>query len=193
MPPPPFGKRVSDRLREYRRANPTATADAFYAMLEEIAEDELKLLSLLERPRFSKREAQSVLFDALAEACGLVPLEMTKPEQRVCAVASAEIRQASPDVTPFEIKRRARLYRAKHRDWALTPKSLCLHWSSLGEGGDRTNSAKRDIYQEPVGWRETAKRLYPDAKDWISPHDFDVVPWSEIRAMLGPKILQAMQ
>jgi hypothetical protein len=182
---PAFGPRVAARLREWKRANPTTSADQFYAKLEEVANDELKMLSLLERPRFSKREAQSVLFEALAEACGLVPVEMTKPEQRVCAVASAEIRQASPDVTPFEIKRRARLYRTRHRDWPLTPKALCLHWSSLGEG-DRTLTAKRDVYTEPVGWREVAARLFPGA-------DFSDREWADIRVTFGAQILGAMQ
>jgi hypothetical protein len=173
-------------LREWKRANPATSADQFYAKLEEVANDELKMLSLLERPRFSKKEAMGVLFDALAECTGKVTAQMTGPERRECGVMLQEIRLVSPDVTPFEIKRRARLYRTKWPTWPLTISSLCKRWSELGEGGDRTLSAKRDIYTEPVGWREVAARLFPNA-------DFSDREWADIRVTFGAQILGAMQ
>jgi len=189
---PTFGRRLAQELREYRRSHPNIQPEEFWAKLEELADYNLKLLSLAERPRFSKKETLGVLFDALAEATGKVTISMTKPEKQATAVALAQIRQASPDVTPFEIKRRARLYRQKWRDWQLTPNALCSHWSELGDGG-RTASAKTDIYIEPPGWRAVAKELFPDAAEWGNPHDFDTIPWLDVSIYLRPKILAALQ
>jgi len=183
---PTFGKLLAQELRQFRRNNPDLPPEKFWEKLAELADQNLKMLSLLERPRFSKKEAMGVLFDALAECTGKVTAQMTGPERRECGVMLQEIRLVSPDVTPFEIKRRARLYRTKWPTWPLTISSLCKRWSELGEGGDRTLSAKRDIYTEPVGWRETAARLFPNA-------DFSDREWADIRVTFGAQILAQMQ
>lgn len=189
---PTAGIRIATLLRELRAKHPQCSADEFWMThAAELIEHELKCIAPAEHPRFSKKEIQTELFNALAVACGRNPLEMTKPEQRVCAIALAEIRAASHGVEPDEIKCRVRVYKNIHRDWPVTPKAIALHWSSLGSG-DRTLSAKRDIYIEPPNWREAAKKLYPAALEWISPTDFDTVPWAEIRVILGPDILRAM-
>lgn len=78
---------------------------------------------------------RDLLFDALAEACGSVLTEMTKRAKSACGVALAEIRAASPDVTPDEIRRRAANYRAQFKGAALTPSALANHWGSMGSPG----------------------------------------------------------
>lgn len=69
------------------------------------------------------------LFDGLAEATGSQPSELVGRAAKACGVAIAEIKKATPDVTPSEIKRRAYNYVTHYKDAALTPLALAKHWS----------------------------------------------------------------
>jgi len=82
-----------------------------------------------------KPRPRNELCDALASACGCDPLQMTSSAARTCAVKAAEIKKASPDVTPDEMNRRAQCYRSKYREAALTPAALCGHWAEFGSNG----------------------------------------------------------
>lgn len=90
-----------------------------------------------------KPRPRNELSDALAIACGSDPLQMTSSAARTCAVKAAEIRKASPDVTPDEMKRRAQCYLSKYRDASLTPPALCAHWAEFGSNGFHLESQHR--------------------------------------------------
>lgn len=194
---PLFGAQLREALRKFRLSHPAEWQADQTGCFDRIAAEVLRqhiadTYPIDRNPRLTKKEMQGVLFDALAEATGKVTADMTASERRATGVALAQIRQASPDVTPFEIKRRARLYRQKWREWALTPNSLCGRWSELGDG-QRTLTAKVDPYIEPPNWRSAAKKIFPDALDWGNPHDFDTIPWLEVSVLIRPKILAAIE
>lgn len=68
------------------------------------------------------------LFDALALATNEDPSQLTPTAGRAIGVALAEIRKASPDVTPEEIHRRAEHYRQHMPQTTLTANALKAHW-----------------------------------------------------------------
>lgn len=82
--------------------------------------------------------ARNPLHDALAEAEGSNPAELTKTRARTIGVALAEIQKASPDVTPDEIARRARAYpQVMPPGTKLTAPALASHWARCGSGSGR--------------------------------------------------------
>jgi hypothetical protein len=74
--------------------------------------------------------ARDALFDALATATDRDPTGMTRREQRACGTALADIRRATPTLTPAELQRRAAHYRAHFPQAALTPSALANQWSA---------------------------------------------------------------
>jgi hypothetical protein len=80
-------------------------------------------------------------FDALAEVCGLNPSAVTGSEGGRIAKALADIREASPDVTPEEIRQRAANYRKVMPPGSLmTPTALSSNWTICGGAGVRKHS-----------------------------------------------------
>jgi hypothetical protein len=80
------------------------------------------------------------LFDALARAEGSAPEQLTRSAARAVGVALAEIRKVCEGLTPEEIGRRARNYRAQMPDVTLTAHALAKHWARCdrapaGRGG----------------------------------------------------------
>lgn len=70
------------------------------------------------------------LFDALAlHAEGSAAASLTKSAKRTVAVALAEIRTASPEVTAAEIQHRAENYRQHFTGAACTAPALAKHWA----------------------------------------------------------------
>lgn len=78
------------------------------------------------------------LLDALVSVDGSDPLQSTGPAFKSAAVALKAIKAVSPDVTPEEIKRRAKNYRVNYKDWSLTANSIAKYWG----GCDRVNTVK---------------------------------------------------
>lgn len=70
-------------------------------------------------------------FEALAEACGIDWHELTRTSRGQLNAALKDIRTACPDVTPDEIRARARVWPRKFPDATLTPTALAKHWPSL--------------------------------------------------------------
>jgi hypothetical protein len=87
-----------------------------------------------ERVNEAKAEdvADAPVFRALVEACGARIDEVTGPARFRYGKAVAEIRAATPGVTPDEICRRAARYRDRFPRWALTAHALAKHWSQVG-------------------------------------------------------------
>lgn len=133
------------------------------------------------------RRARNVLFDTLATETGCRDLsQITRAGARAIAVALADIREVSPDLTPEEISRRASAYRSKHRDWPLTAPALAKYWSEFG--GNRTRSAKRDVYVEPAEWDRVAETLWGQQVA----SKMAGLGWSEISTALRADILREM-
>lgn len=183
-----FGQRTAEKLRSAKRASPSLGWDE----VANIIQAEFDALTFeAKREKMTPREKMSGLFDALASSCGQNTKELPRAMLRAVGVALSDIRAVTPDVSPEEIERRAGCYRQKHRDWPLTAPALAKYWGEFGAGHTRTG--KIDPYVEPPSiWREVAKALFPDAKDWINPHDFDAVKWADVRLTLGPQILKSL-
>lgn len=69
--------------------------------------------------------ARDLLFDTLAAIDGSDPTKLTSPAARACGVALAEIKAVHPDLTPDEIRRRAKNYPFD----SITPSALAKHWA----------------------------------------------------------------
>ena len=133
------------------------------------------------RPRKEPPE-RNPLFDRLALLTGCADLaQITKSENRTIGVALAEIKKATPDVTPDEIERRILCYKRAHRDWQLTPTALAKHWSEFAINPE-TNAQKLDPYKTPENWRYRFNQTFPG----IEPP----AEWSEISVPLRTDILR---
>ena len=99
------------------------------------------------------------LLDALVFVCGGNPHELTSPGLRTAAVALADIKTVCPSLTIMELEDRVTVYKRKHPQWDLTPASLAKWWAECGHGAP-TRTAKRDIYDEPIGWRPVLRYKY---------------------------------
>lgn len=128
------------------------------------------------------RKELDAIFDALAAVQPGNPAQMTKHAKSQIAEARKQIMEASPNVSPEEIAKRAALYRRRWPTWHLSALALCKHWAELGPANP-TAEAKRDIYQEPRwDWKAAAEKLvgsFPEA--WSN--------WSDIPADWRTKIL----
>jgi len=93
----------------------------------------------------AKPRPRNVLVDTLAEIEGSNPSELTRPQVRALGVAVAEIREATPDVSPDEIRRRAANYRAIHPTWELTGPALAKHWGGCGSKGRKAGPESRPL------------------------------------------------
>ncbi len=80
----------------------------------------------------AKDRPRDLIFEALCEATGVEAKSLTKPGRGALNAALRDIRAASPDVTPQEVKRRAERYARKFSGAALTAPALAKHWASLG-------------------------------------------------------------
>ena len=80
----------------------------------------------------AKERPRDLIFEALCEATGVEAKSLTKSGRGSLNVALRDIRAASPDVTPDEVKKRAGRYSRKFSGAALTAPALAKHWASLG-------------------------------------------------------------
>lgn len=81
----------------------------------------------------AKERPRDLIFEALCEATGVEAKSLTKPGRGALNAALRDIRAASPDVTPQEVKQRAERYQRKFSGAALTAPALAKHWASLGK------------------------------------------------------------
>lgn len=181
-----FAQALFDKLAKVREGGPLS-AERWKAI---VAEHYQAAASAPKKKRV--KGERNPLIDALAAAVGLDVSQIAPMRWRRLGVALADIRAAMPDVTPEEIRRRVTAYKTKHRDWQLTETSLAMHWSELG-GGPKTRSEKLNPYAEPEPhWRIVAKSKYPNALEWMAPHDFERMAWADVSMTLRTDILKAM-
>lgn len=110
----------------------------------------------LERPARTLG-SRDPIFDALVIACGGDLQALTRQYAATVATAKRDILEATPNVTPDEIMRRATRYLAKYKDAACTPLALAKHWPEFPMVNN--GSRKPDVYKEPVGWQDALSRL----------------------------------
>lgn len=85
-------------------------------------------------PAPAKARERDPIFDALAVAEGSKAADLTKRASKAIGVAAAEIRKASPTVTPEEIARRAAIYPGvMPKGSTLTASALAKHWARCGD------------------------------------------------------------
>jgi hypothetical protein len=99
---------------------------------------------------------RDLIFDAIAEACGLSG-ELTRGAAHTIATAKRDILEATPDVTPDEIHRRARALRAKHPGAPFGPMGLAKHWSAFQP------PRARSAINGPAGWLEALNKRFPES------------------------------
>lgn len=123
-----------------------------------------KLLIEFPKPKKGpgRLNGRDLIFDAIALACEIDLESITRAAGGSIATAKRDILEASPNVSPEEIERRASLYGRKYRV-SITPNGLAAHWPEFGGNGAR-KAVAADLYTEPVNWRATLRRLYPNAQ-----------------------------
>ena len=85
----------------------------------------------VERAEPKAPRPRNELFDTLCEIEGSNPLEIGRKGGRI-AGALRQIKDATPDVTPAEIRRRAANYRETWPTITLTATALAAHWAKFG-------------------------------------------------------------
>lgn len=81
-------------------------------------------------PTTSRRPRESdPIWDALMGACGITPTEITSSARGAYNAAAKALRDVG--ATPAEISRRARDYRMRFPNAALTPTALAKQWAAL--------------------------------------------------------------
>lgn len=114
--------------------------------------------------------ARNPLFDALATATGEQPLELTTTAGRAIGVALAEIRKASPDVTPEEIHRRAENYRRHMPHATLTAHALKAHWGRCSTASNAASPGANRYQEKAVTAEEHGKGFFHSLEgNWQQP------------------------
>jgi hypothetical protein len=88
-----------------------------------------------------KQRPRDEIFDALVAACGIDPTQLTDAGRGPINNAVKQLRAI--DATGPQIALRARRYRERFRDAALTPSALAKHWAALATTNG--NRAERPV------------------------------------------------
>ena len=82
-------------------------------------------------PADKQQRERNPIWDTVCDVCGVDSGALTKTISTLIGRAVKEIKEASPDVTPDMIRRKAAAYRKQYPDCALTVSALMKHWSTL--------------------------------------------------------------
>lgn len=126
------------------------------------------------------------LFMALCQACAIDYAKCTKTQVKGINQCLTELRDVSPELIPDEILHRAKIYKAKHPTWELTPRALVKNWGTLFNG--TTVPSKVD---EPERWRDYAAALFPD-NDPATVDYYKSQPWAQMGRALQQGIIRRM-
>ena len=145
----------------------------------------------VEFPKAAKVNGRNVLFDALAKACGYTE-PITKTAARTIGAALAEIRAVCPQVMADELSRVALAVKKKYEN--AGPMAVSAHWHEFAASAAaaRTKEAKRDVYTEPAGWRDTLAAL-GKARRWdeMSIKLYYSSRWPEVPITVRQEIIKA--
>lgn len=150
-----FGKKCVEHIRGHLNTTGTKWSQLNGDKVAELI-DARFAIDFPQAGKMKRVNGRDVLFDAIAIACNVDLMGLTRNYAKQIATAKRDIVEASPNVTPADIETRAASYRRKYRDAALTPMALATRWPELGTNGVPGQSAKKpDAYVEPVGWRQS--------------------------------------
>jgi hypothetical protein len=97
---------------------------------DKVKEDKVKESILAPAEAVAQARTPDLIFEALCAATGIDAASLTKSGRGALNAALRDIRVASPEVTPEEIKRRAGRYVRKFSGAALTAPALAKHWAA---------------------------------------------------------------
>jgi hypothetical protein len=114
----------------------------------------------------AKGRPRDLVFDALCAATGIDAKSLTKSGRGALNAALRDIRAASPDVTPDEIKRRAGRYSRKFSGAALTAPALAKHWAGCAAppADDWTRQQLRNVAKAEPDQPDDILGDLPDVK-----------------------------
>lgn len=138
----------------------------------------------------SRVNGRDILFDAIANACGVDLTSLTRNYAKQIATAKRDIMEASPGVSSDEVDRRAKAYYAKYRNAVLTPMALANRWPEFGNG--HTITSKPDIYCEPKDWtasKAAQTLLHVSPETWAN---IVAEGWFNLSPDLRTSILKAL-
>lgn len=124
FPAESFGQTLLARYNDKKREQGCALTPEQIAVIADALFAELAPSAKTKR---IARSEQDLLIDALALIEGCKP-PFTAGAGARYASALKGIRAATPNVTPAEIKERARIYRIRFPKWEFTAKSVESHW-----------------------------------------------------------------
>jgi uncharacterized protein YdaU (DUF1376 family) len=123
--------------------------------------------------------ARSPLMDALASVDGSDPQQVTPAAWPAIGRALSAIKAVTPDVTLDEILRRARNYRQKHPDWALTATALAKHWASCERATNQPQAVAQQPIPEPQDWKSWLNHNCPESRFSAGQPD-EAHQWSDL-------------
>ena len=192
MPPEDAATRVARgcwaAILAARAGNPA------YKLTEDALEACLRPALAKELPKKARAvNGRNPLFDAIAAGFGHgagYNGKITRAAAATIGKALAEIREVDPTVTAEDLERGCRYVRKKYEN--AGPMALSAHWDECAtHRTERTRTQRTDIYREPpTGWREVARKRYPDSADWANPCNFSTVAWLDVSPLLRPEILK---
>lgn len=106
-----------------------------------------------ELPAVKRVAGRNVLFDAMAEGCGLTP-PFTVSRAGQIAKAVKQILEVEANVGPEDIKRTAVAVCKKYE--GAGPMAVASHWDEFASSR-RQRKPKFDQYNPPQGWHDRAK------------------------------------
>jgi hypothetical protein len=132
------------------------------------------------------------LLDTLAIIDGADPEQVPPAAWSGYAKALSEIRAVMPDVTSDELKTRARNYKTKHPEWALTAQALAKRWAECASFSYKPQEQAKACIPEPLGWREYVDAAYPDSH-YATGGVFGSRKWSEHDREFQTKIVSEIK
>lgn len=112
----------------------------------------------------SDEPRKDLLFEALAEVCGMSLGELTTSARGAMNRAAKELRDLS--ATPAEVERRAQAYRKKYPGIDLTPSALAKHWPALSANG---NGARATVPSPTSHWE--GQKLSDEERDALAAYE----------------------
>lgn len=179
------GRATFAALMEHRRGNPD------YKMTEAALIEAIRPSLARELPKPKRINKRNPLFDAIAHGFGHNG-NITRAAAGTVAMALKQILEVDPAASTEDLARGCAYVRRKFE--SAGPMALASHWHEITKrSAERTKAARNDIYQEPPpGWREAARKRFPDALDWGNSHNFSTMAWADVATAIRPDILKAL-
>jgi hypothetical protein len=90
---------------------------------------------------------KDILFESVAECCGIALGSITRTSRGALNRAVKELREV--DATPDQVANVAKAYKANYPNATLTPMALVKHWASFGTPKRAAEKSVWDTYERP--------------------------------------------